>query len=129
MLKDSKVSAIAPAADLERARRFYADSLGLTPAEETPGGLTYHLGGGSELFLYATEYAGQAGHTVAAFRVRDIAAEVEGLESRGVQFETYDMPDVTWDGVVASNPEMGKVAWFKDSEGNILALDEAPISE
>ena len=129
MLKDSKVSAIAPAADLERARRFYADSLGLTPAEETPGGLTYHLGGGSELFLYPTEYAGQAGHTVAAFRVADIAAEVEALQSRGVQFETYDMPDVTWEGSVASNPEMGKVAWFKDSEGNILALDEAPTSE
>ncbi len=129
MLKDSKVSAIAPAADLERARRFYADSLGLTPAEETPGGLTYHLGGGTELFLYATEYAGQAGHTIAAFRVSDIEAEVQALESRGVRFETYDMPDVTWDGAVASNSEMGKVAWFKDSEGNILALDEAPTSE
>ena len=129
MLKDSKVSAIAPAADLERARRFYADSLGLTPSEEAPGRLTYHLGGGTELFLYATEYAGQAGHTVAAFRVGDIGAEVAALESRGVRFETYDMPDVTWEGVIASNPEMGKVAWFKDSEGNILALDEAPTSE
>ena len=69
MLKDSKVSAIAPAADLARARVYYADALGLTPAEETPGGLTYHVGGGTELFLYQTEYAGQAGHTVAAFRV------------------------------------------------------------
>jgi catechol 2,3-dioxygenase-like lactoylglutathione lyase family enzyme len=129
MLKDSKVSAIAPAADLERARRFYADSLGLTPSEETPGGLTYHLGGGTELFLYATEYAGQAGHTVAAFRVANIAAEVEELRACGVTFETYDLPDVTWDGDIASNPEMGKVAWFRDSEDNILALDEAPTTE
>ena len=129
MLKDSKVSAIAPAADLDRARRFYADSLGLTPTEESPGGLTFHLAGGSELFLYPTTYAGQAGHTVAAFRVSDIGAEVAALQSRGVQFETYEMPEVTWDGVIASNPAMGKVAWFKDSEGNILAVDEAPISE
>ena len=129
MLKDSKVSAIAPAADLARARSFYADALGLTPSEETPGGLTYHLGGGTELFLYQTEYAGQAGHTVAAFRVGNIEQEVEQLQSRGVRFETYEMPDADWNGVVASNPEMGKVAWFKDSEGNILALDEAPTSE
>ncbi len=129
MLKDCKVSAIVPAADLARARAFYADALGLTPAEETPGGLTYHVGGGTELFLYETEFSGQAGHTVAAFRVSDIGAEVEALQSRGVQFETYDMPDVTWEGVVGANPEMGKVAWFKDSEGNILALDEAPTSE
>ncbi len=128
MLKDSKVSAIAPAADLERARRFYAEELGLMPAEETPAGLTFHLGGGTELFLYPTEYAGQAGHTVAAFRVSDIGAEVAALQARGVQFETYDLPEVTWDGVVASHPAMGKVAWFKDSEGNTLAVDEAPTS-
>ena len=129
MLKDSRVSAIAPASDLERARRFYADSLGLTPAEETPGGLTYHLGGGTELFLYQTEYAGQAGHTIAAFRVSDIEAEVDALRTRGVRFETYDLPDVTWDGDIAANPLMGKTAWFRDSEGNIFALDEAPVTD
>jgi predicted enzyme related to lactoylglutathione lyase len=125
MLSNCKVTAIAPAVDLERARRFYADSLGLTPADENPGGLSYRVGEGTELFLYQTEYAGQAGHTIAAFSVSDIAAEVAELTSKGVTFEHYDMPDVTWDGDVASNPEMGRVAWFKDSEGNILALDEA----
>ena len=51
------------------------------------------------------------------------------LQSRGVQFETYDLPEVTWDGVIGSNPVLGRVAWFKDSEGNTFALDEAPTSE
>jgi catechol 2,3-dioxygenase-like lactoylglutathione lyase family enzyme len=124
MLDDSRVTAIAPAADLDRARRFYADSLGLTPDEESPAGLTYRLGGGTQLFLYPTEYAGQAGHTVAAFTVDDVARAAEELRSRGVSFERYDMPEVTWEGDVASNPEMGRVAWFKDSEGNIFAIDE-----
>lgn len=126
MLSSCKVTAIAPAADLERARRFYADQLGLTPAEENPGGITFAMGEGTELFLYQSEYAGQAGHTIAAFTVEEIAAEVAELKSRGVTFEHYEMPEVTWDGDVASNPEMGRVAWFTDSEGNIFALDERP---
>ena len=124
MLSTSRVAAIAPAADLARARRFYADSLGLTPVDENPGGVLYRLGEGTELFLYQTEYAGRAGHTIAAFSVADVAAEVAELKAKGVTFEHYDMPDVTWEGDVASNPEMGSVAWFKDSEGNILALDD-----
>ena len=126
MLNSSRVTAIAPAVDLERARRFYADRLGLTPSEENPGGLTYAMGEGTELFVYQSDYAGQAGHTIAGFTVADIVAEVEELKSRGVTFEHYDLPELTWDGDIASNPEMGRVAWFKDSEGNIFALDERP---
>jgi catechol 2,3-dioxygenase-like lactoylglutathione lyase family enzyme len=126
MLSDCRVTAIAPAADLERARRFYADSLGLTPAEENPGGLLFRLGDGTELFLYPTEFAGKAGHTIAAFTVDDVAKKVEELTAKGVTFEKFDMPDATWDGFVVSNPEMGRGAWFKDSEGNFFALDERP---
>lgn len=127
MLNDCRVTAIAPAADLDRARAFYADSLGLTPAEENEGGLTYRLGEGTELFLYPTEYAGRAGHTIAAFSVDDVAATVDELTARGVAFEKYDIPDMVWDGYVGSGPGMpGRVAWFKDSEGNIYALDERP---
>ena len=126
MLNDSRVTAIAPAVDLQRARKYYEDVLGLRPADENPGGFTYRLGGGTELFLYESEYAAQAGHTIAAFRVDDIARAVDELKSRGAQFERYDLPEVEWDGDIASNPEMGKVAWFKDSEGNILALEQAP---
>jgi catechol 2,3-dioxygenase-like lactoylglutathione lyase family enzyme len=127
MLKDSKVTANIPAADLQRARSFYADKLGLEPAQENPGGLVYMTDGGTAFFLYATEFAGQAGHTIAQIHVDDVAKEVEELKGRGVTFEHYDLPGLTWDGDVASDPEWGTAAWFKDSEGNILCLDDASM--
>jgi catechol 2,3-dioxygenase-like lactoylglutathione lyase family enzyme len=123
MLNDSKVTANIPAADIERARRFYADQLGLTPVDENPGGLIYSAGG-TYFFLYPTEYAGQAGHTIAQFHVADVAAEVEQLTARGVTFEHYDLPDATWDGDVARLGPLGHAAWFKDSEDNILCIDD-----
>ncbi len=124
MLNDSKVTANIPAADLERACGFYADKLGLEPAMENPGGLLYTTGGGTTFFVYLTEFAGQAGHTIAQIHVADVAKEVEELKARGVAFEHYDMPGMTWDGDVATAPEMGSAAWFKDSEDNILCLDD-----
>jgi predicted enzyme related to lactoylglutathione lyase len=125
MLNDSKVTANVPASDLDRARGFYADVLGLTPADENPGGLVYTTGGGTTFFLYQTEYAGQAGHTIAQWHVDDVAREVRDLKAKGVTFEHYDMPGTTWDGDVASMEGMGSAAWFKDSEGNIMCLDDA----
>jgi catechol 2,3-dioxygenase-like lactoylglutathione lyase family enzyme len=123
MLSDAKVTANIPAGDLDRARRFYADTLGLTPADENPGGLVYSTGG-TMFFLYQTEYAGQAGHTIAQFHVADVGAEVKELQSKGVTFEHYDLPGITWDGDVADMGGMGHAAWFKDSEDNILCLDD-----
>ncbi|MEO5852302.1 MAG: VOC family protein [Nocardioides sp.] len=125
MLNDSKVTANIPAADLARARGFYADVLGLSPVQENDGGLVYTTDGGTTFFVYQTEFAGQAGHTIAQWHVGDVAKEVEGLRARGLAFEHYDMPGVTWDGDVASIPSMGHAAWFKDSEGNIMCLDDA----
>ena len=123
MLNDSKVTANIPAADLGRARRFYADKLGLTPSDENPGGLVYTTGG-TVFFLYETEYAGRAGHTIAQFHVADVGAEVKDLQANGVTFEHYDLPGVTWDGEVASMGDMGHAAWFKDSEDNVLCIDD-----
>lgn len=127
MLNDSKVTANVPASDLDRARRFYADTLGLSPAEENPGGLVYTTDGGTTFNLYQTEYAGQAGHTIAQWHVADVAEEVRELRAKGVEFEHYDMPGVTWDGDVATIEGMGSAAWFKDSEGNIMCLDDAAV--
>jgi catechol 2,3-dioxygenase-like lactoylglutathione lyase family enzyme len=124
MLNDSAVTANIPAGDLERARSFYADKLGLEPVNENPGGLVYRTAGGTWFFLYQTEYAGQAGHTIAQFHVKDVAAEVEELRTKGVSFERYDLPGMTWDGDVASAGDMGKMAWFKDSEDNVLCIDD-----
>jgi catechol 2,3-dioxygenase-like lactoylglutathione lyase family enzyme len=128
MLNTSKVTANVPGADIDRARRFYADVLGLTPADENPGGLVYTTGGGTTFFLYQTEYAGQAGHTIAQWHVSSVDDEVRDLKAKGLEFEHYDMPGVTWDGDIAKMEGMGKAAWFKDSEGNIMCLDDATVA-
>jgi predicted enzyme related to lactoylglutathione lyase len=126
MLNDSRVTANIPAADLKRARDFYADTLGLTPTQELPGEvLVYRTAGGTEFQIYRTDYAGQAGHTIAQFHVGDIESEVRDLKGKGVSFEVYDLPGTEWDGKIASMKGMGRAAWFKDSEGNTMCLDQA----
>ena len=126
MLSSSRVEANIPAADLKRARDFYADILGLTPIREFEGvQLTYRTDGGTTFNIYETTFAGQAGHTIAQLHVDDIEAEVRDLKAKGVAFEVYaDMPGVRWDGEIANLEGMGKAAWFKDSEGNTLCIDQ-----
>ena len=126
MLSSSRVEANIPAADLKRARDFYADTMGLTPTREFEGvQLSYRTDGGTTFNIYETSYAGQAGHTIAQFHVDDIESEVRDLKAKGVTFEVYEgMPGVTWDGEIASLGDMGRAAWFKDSEGNILCIDQ-----
>ena len=128
MLNDSRVVANIPAGDLQRARDFYANKLGLTPSAEYEGvWLQYETSGGTAFNMYQTEYAGKAGHTIAQWHVKDIESEVRDLKAKGVSFETYpDMPGVEWKDEIASIPDMGRAAWFKDSEGNIMCLDEEP---
>jgi predicted enzyme related to lactoylglutathione lyase len=125
MLNNSRVEANIPVADLRRARDFYAANLGLTPVDEVDGmQLSYETAGGTRFNLYQTEYAGQAGHTIAQWHVDDIESEVHDLQTKGVVFEVYDMPGVQWDGEIASLPGLGKAAWFRDSEGNIMCVDQ-----
>jgi catechol 2,3-dioxygenase-like lactoylglutathione lyase family enzyme len=130
MLDQSNVSTRLPAQDLNRARRFYSEKLGLEPVEERPGGLLYRCGTGSfSLFDSAGEAAGT--HTQMAWEVADIETTVATLRSRGVVFEEYDLPGLkTIDGIatISGNyPSKGrgeKGAWFKDSEGNLLAIGQ-----
>jgi predicted enzyme related to lactoylglutathione lyase len=125
MLSDSKVTANIPASDLQRARDFYADTLGLSPTQELPGEvLLYRTAGGTDFQVYRTDYAGQAGHTIAQWHVDDIESQVHDLKAKGVTFEVYDMPGVEWDGEIASMEGMGRAAWFRDSEGNIMCIDQ-----
>ena len=129
MLNTSRVEANIPAADLARARAFYADTLGLTPTREMAGvNLAYETDRGTAFNIYETAFAGQAGHTIAQWHVDDIESEVRDLRAKGVTFEVYDMPGVRWDGEIASLEGLGRAAWFKDSEGNIMCIDqeEAP---
>ena len=125
MLSNSKVEANIPAGDLARARDFYADKLGLTPTEEFGGeALAYRTTGGTSFNIYRTEFAGQAGHTIAQWHVDDIESEVHDLKAKGIAFEVYDLPGVSWDGEIATLEGMGRAAWFKDSEGNTMCIDE-----
>jgi predicted enzyme related to lactoylglutathione lyase len=127
MLSESKVEANIPASDLGRARDFYADKLGLTPSQEFGDeALAYRTAEGTSFNVYRTEYAGQAGHTIAQWHVSDIESQVRDLKAKGVTFEVYDIPGMDWDGEIATIPGMGRAAWFKDSEGNIMCVDQAP---
>jgi catechol 2,3-dioxygenase-like lactoylglutathione lyase family enzyme len=125
MLDKSTVTANIPAADLARARAFYADKLGLTPVHEEEGiMLLYRTAAGSWFSVYQTEFAGLARHTIAQWHVADVGATARELKDKGVVFETYDLPGVEWSGDVASMAGMGKAAWFRDSEDNILCIDD-----
>ena len=126
MLNNATITANLPAADLRRARAFYADKLGLTPQQEFGGMmLVYRTAGGSAFSIYQTDYAGQAGHTLAQWHVDDVDGSVADLKRKGVVFEHYDdMPGVEWNDDVASIGDLGKAAWFKDSENNILCIDD-----
>jgi catechol 2,3-dioxygenase-like lactoylglutathione lyase family enzyme len=122
MLTKHRIHAALPATDLERARRFYAEKLDLTPAVERADGLMYDSGNGSAFLLYPTSISSRAGHTQAGIEVPDIEAAVADLKARGVAFEEYDTPGVKSVNGVVTEPDGSKAAWFKDSEDNLIAL-------
>ena len=119
MLKNSPMYAYLPAQDVARARRFYEEKLGFQPQREVAGGVFYAFAAGTGGFLYQTPNAGTNYASQAFWQVEDVEREVAELRAKGVTFENYDMPGMR-DGIVTH--EGGKAAWFKDSEGNILAL-------
>jgi catechol 2,3-dioxygenase-like lactoylglutathione lyase family enzyme len=121
MLSRCRVHAALPAADLQRARRFYEEKLGLRPTQDRQHGLRYELGNGSAMFLFPSTLTSRGGHTQAGIEVDDIHAAVRQLKSRGVTFEEYTGDVETSDGV-ATEPDGSTAAWFKDSEGNLLVL-------
>ncbi|MDX1994058.1 MAG: VOC family protein [bacterium] len=122
MLANCNVQATLPAADLERARRFYADKLGLNPVEQTDAGLTYHTGQ-TTFVVYPSSFAGTAQHTLVSWATDNIESLVVELQANGVVFEAYDLPGMkTVNGI--ADVQGARVAWFRDSEGNILALTQ-----
>ncbi len=120
MLQDAPMYSYMPAKDVARARKFYEEKLGFTPKLETAGGVVYEFGKGTACFLYPTPNAGTSQASQAFWQVEDIEREVVQLKARGVTFEKYDMPEMDANGI--STAGGAKAAWFKDSEGNIMAL-------
>lgn len=130
MLEPRSVATRLPAQDLNRARAFYADKLGLEPSEERPGGLLYRCAGG-EFALFQSAGASPGSFTQMGWTVDDIEATVGELRRRGVVFEEYDLPGLTTvNGIaeIAGNyPSKGsgeRGAWFRDSEGNMLGIGQ-----
>jgi catechol 2,3-dioxygenase-like lactoylglutathione lyase family enzyme len=129
VLAEATCAVRLPAQDLDRARGFYAEQLGLEPAEARPGGLRYECGGTS-FVVYQSQGKASGDHTQMAIYVADIESAVGELRARGVQFEEIDAPGMrTVDGIadIAGNyPSTGAIgeraAWFHDSEGNLLGL-------
>jgi hypothetical protein len=123
MLKNSPIIPYIPARDVARARKFYEDKVRLVPREEFAGGVVYECGNGSWIFLYPTANAGTSKASQAFWQVDDVESEVNDLKSRGVVFEEYDQPGLKTVNGIANSGDT-KAAWFKDTEGNILALIE-----
>ncbi len=121
MLANDPIYASLPAADLERAKRFYAEKVGLTPESELPGGVLYRCGKDSRFSVFPSQGVASGTHTQAIWLVEDVESEVAALKARGVVFEEYDLPSLkTVNGIATIGPNKG--AFFKDSEGNLLAL-------
>jgi catechol 2,3-dioxygenase-like lactoylglutathione lyase family enzyme len=131
VLKDGHVVTRIPTQDLERARRFYAEKLGLEPSEERPGGLLYRCAMG-EFALFGSAGASPGTFTQMAWDVDDLEATVAELKRRGVVFEEVDVPGLqTVDGIAevpGNYPSRGgkgeRAAWFRDSEGNMLGIGQ-----
>lgn len=123
MLQDFPMYAYIPARDLKRAREFYEKKVGLRAKEETNGGVVYAFAGGTACFLHPTENAGTSKASQAFWSVKDVDGLVAKLKAKGVVFEDYDIPGSrSPQGAVTAGG--AKAAWFKDSEGNIMALIE-----
>jgi predicted enzyme related to lactoylglutathione lyase len=121
MLSTAPIRAYIPASDVARARKFYENTVGLTPKAEYAGGVIYECGG-TEVFMYLTSNAGTSKASQAYWQVDDVEAEVAELKARGVVFEEYE--GMAMRNSIATGGG-AKTAWFRDTEGNILAISES----
>jgi catechol 2,3-dioxygenase-like lactoylglutathione lyase family enzyme len=125
-LSTYELSASIAVSDMEGAREFYEEKLGLSPLrQEADGSRIYASGGGASLHVYASPAnAGKATATLATWRVPDIEAVVDELGANGVSFERYDNPALKADEKGIHELEDGRVAWFKDPDGNTFAVEQ-----
>jgi catechol 2,3-dioxygenase-like lactoylglutathione lyase family enzyme len=134
ILARGHVATRLPAQDLDRARRFYAEQLGLEPVDERPGGLLYRCGE-TEFALFQSTGVSSGTFTQMGWDVDDVETVVSELKQRGVMFEEIDVPGFrTKDGIAeidGNYPSKGargeRAAWFRDSEGNLLGIGERVV--
>ena len=124
MLTSAPVTAVLATTDLGRAREFYEQRLGLTPAGNAtpdPTVVLYDCGGATKLMVYERATAGDSEATCATFEVDDVEGAVEQLRQNGIVFEDYDLPEIKTENSIFTSGDF-KAAWFKDPDGNILCV-------
>lgn len=123
MIRDNKISAVLVSTDLERAQRFYEDTVGLTLSPETiKNHLVFQCGDGTSLLIHGRPSPGKADHTQVRFWSADIDKDVAGLAANGVEFEEYDTATFKTVDLIVTSAGIGRSAWFKDPDGNTIAL-------
>ena len=121
MLKDTKAFSGFSVNDIEAAKRFYGETLGIT-VSENPAGLGIELAGGNSVFVYPKENHEPATFTILNFQVPDVDATVGALTERGVEFERYEGTELETDEKGVFRGEGPTIAWFKDPAGNVLSV-------
>jgi catechol 2,3-dioxygenase-like lactoylglutathione lyase family enzyme len=123
MLGKADATPMLAVKDLDRARKFYEENLGLKQVDDFGEGFMLKSGD-TQVSIYRSEFAGTNKATALTFDVNDIEGEVRSLKEKGISFERYDLEGLTPKGDIYEGEGM-KTAWFKDPDGNILSLLEA----
>ncbi len=123
MISNLTAVATIPASNIERAKKFYSEKLGFKALETEPTGEVTYKSGDSSFFLYESQFAGTAKNTAMTFETDNLERDMRDLRNKGVKFEDYDMGDLKTVNGVANMGDV-KGAWFKDTEGNIIALTQ-----
>lgn len=124
MLESARAEATISVTDLERAKQFYGETLGFSVQEDRSDGVLYGAGGGTAFLVYPSGFAGTNQSTYMGFQVDDLEAAVDELLGKGITFEQYDLPGFKTDERGIAETQGVRGAWFKDPDGNILAVAE-----
>ena len=122
MLKIKRIGAAMPAQDVKRARQFYEQKLGLKPTNEQPDGSVMYMVGETGFLVFPSMGKASGDHTQMALDVDDVEDAVRELRKSGVRLEEYDFPELKTQDGLATLPDGSKGAWFKDTEGNLIAV-------
>jgi catechol 2,3-dioxygenase-like lactoylglutathione lyase family enzyme len=128
MLSSGQTAATMAVSDIDRARKFYAETLGFSVMRESPGGILFQSGKDTVFFVYPSGFAGTNKATAMSINVGDFDATIADLRDRGVSFMDYDNPEFKTEDGVAKTPE-GPAAWFADPDGNVIAVTQMETSQ
>jgi len=121
MLKDGQTAATLAVSDIDRARKFYTETLGFPVTQESPGGILFQSGQGTAFFVYPSEFAGTNKATAMSINVDDFDATVADLREKGITFLEFDYEDFKTENGIMQTPD-GPGAWFADPDWNIIAV-------